>query len=330
MPELSIIIVNWRSFDYLCECLESVYSTSRDIGFEVIVVDNASGGQDADKIAQAFPQVLLVCSDQNLGFARANNVGFNRSSGPYVVFLNPDTKILGSALSTMLAQAKALPDAAIVGCKLLNRDGTVQTSCIQRFPTIVNQVLDIEYLRLRWPQSRLWGIAPLYSDNPLPVEVEVVSGACLMIRRDVFARAGGFSTEYFMYAEDMDLCYRIRQLGWKAYYTGEARVIHYGGGSSKRREGDSWAAVMQRRAMLRFYELMYGRIHAFLFRAAMGCAAAFRLVAFLVFSPLRQRAYDKKLLHADSAKWLGILKWALGLDRLTPDAVSTTSDHSLR
>lgn len=131
--ELSIIIVNWNSLAFLRACLVSVYQHIAEIPFEVIVVDNASPEDDIDSLKQRFPDVQLIKSVVNLGFAGANNLGFKESKGDYVLFLNPDTQLIGNAIETMLDQAKLLPDAGVVGCKLLNTDLSVQTSCIQRF-----------------------------------------------------------------------------------------------------------------------------------------------------------------------------------------------------
>ena len=317
MPELSIIIVNWNSLAYLRDCLPSLYANSAGCDFEVVVVDNASTGDDAQQIAAEFPQVCLIRSEKNIGFARANNLGFERCSGKYVLFLNPDTKMIGPAIARMLERLKSLPDAGIVGCKLLNTDGTIQTSSVQRFPTILNQMLDIEFLRLRWHRWNFWGIAPLFTANGSPVEVEVVSGACLMIRRDIFAQLGGFSTAYFMYAEDVELCYQTQRAGKKAYYVGDATVIHYGGGSSKRRGSNQWTAIMQRRALLLFCQRTHGRAYAAAFRLAMGFVALCRLAVFALLFPFRNNAYEKRILHSAPSKWIGVLKWAVGLDRIS-------------
>lgn len=194
-----------------------------------------------------FPNVIAIASEKNLEFARANNLGVQHSSGEYLLFLNPDTRVLGPAIPNMLETLKAMGGAGIMGCKLLNSDGSVQTSCIQRFPTIMNQILELEFLRVRWPKWKFWGIAPLFSDSAQVSEVEVVSGACLMIDRELFERIGGFSEQYFVYAEDVDLCYRIRKSDGKAYYTVNGTVVHHGGGTSRSRRGNAWVAVMQRR-----------------------------------------------------------------------------------
>lgn len=314
MLELSIIIVNCNSTAYLRKCLASLRRNALGNEPEIFVIDNASMCDDPGQLVAEYPEVRLIRSEVNLGFARANNLGFEYSRGAYLLFLNPDTEIVGDAIGTMLARLRSLPDAGIMGCKLLNADGSVQTSCIQRFPTILNQALNIEYLRQRWPKLRLWGIAPLYSHPSQPVQVQVISGACLMIKRDVFEKVGKFCEDYFMYGEDADLCYRVREFGGKAFYTGEAMVTHYGGGSTNRKDANHWAAVMQRRAILQFLRRTRGPVAAAAYRATMTIAAAVRLVAFALLAPLRAHAAEKGLVCATAGKWIAVLKWAVGLD----------------
>ena len=309
--------MNWNSLSYTCECLASIFSEPDAHDLEVIVVDNASNRDETLPIKSRFPSVITVRSHQNLGFSGANNLGFEQSSGEHLLFLNPDTKVIAPAIRTMSKHLQATLGAGIMGCKLLNTDGSVQTSCIQRFPTILNQCMDLDFLRSRHPLWKIWGIAPLFSEAKEPAAVEVVSGACLMMKRDLFERVGKFSEKYFMYAEDVDLCYRAAQSGWKAYYTGEATVVHHGGGTSKGRRGDAWIAVMQRRAILTFCRVAHGRLYAAGYRLAMGINAGCRLLLLAAFSPIRYLATQGSPLYTSMSKWLGVLKWSIGLDRPT-------------
>ena len=316
MPELSIIIVNWNSFQWLPECLGSILSTTSSSEVEIIVVDNASTEDESIRIKKLFPQVNVIRSNKNLGFAGANNLGVRKSRGSFLLFLNPDTRVLGFAIDTMLGYLRSTPDAGAVGCKLLNTNGSIQTSCIQKFPTIVNQLLDIESLRLRWPHWKLWGISPLFSSDPTPKEVEVISGACLMMERKTFLQAGMFSEQYFMYAEDVDLCHQVRQLGKRNSYVGEASVIHHGGGPSKSRNGSQWVAIMQRRAILKFCERTRGRLYAEIYRLATGLGAAARIGLLTLLIPFR-RLQERKTLLSTTKKWLAVLIWSAGLESQT-------------
>lgn len=308
--DLSIVIVNWNSVNYLRECLGSIYDNCKGLRHEVIVVDNASPQRDIEQLPAEFPAMILVKSAVNLGFAGANNLGFRRSSGKHILFLNPDTRILGAAIRTILSHAKELPHAGIVGCKLLNTDGSIQTSCIQRFPTILNQALDVEFLQLRWPQMSFWGIAPLFADRPAPAKVEVVSGACMMVSREVFEGVRGFSEDYFMYAEDLDLCYKVMKANFANYYVGDAEVIHHGGKSSGQREVNEWATQMKFRSILHFCKKTRGSVYSGLFRLTLAVTAFCRLILIAVAFPFGKAATLKSVF----SKWRAVLRIALGLD----------------
>jgi GT2 family glycosyltransferase len=311
--ELSIICVNWNSLEYLFDCVASIYEHTSQISFEVIVVDNASPEGGVEMLKEDFPQVKIVRSDRNVGFAGANNLGFRQSSGRHVLLLNPDTKLIGPAINIMLEQIKLLPDAGIVGCKLLNTDLSTATSSIQKFPTILNQVFTVEYFRLRFPKCRLWDISPLFSENTHPVKVEVIPGACMMLKREAFERAGLLTADYFMYAEDIDLNYKLRRLGFSSYYVGEARIVHHGGRSSSRQKVSQWSTVMTYNAMLRFYRMSRGRTYGAAYRVAMGLAAGARLVLLAIMFPFG----DRIGIRYAAAKWSTVLKWAIGVERLS-------------
>lgn len=310
--ELSIICVNWNSVDYLRECIASVYEFTSGISFEIIVVDNASPQRDVDTLKKQFPKITIIKSDENLGFAGANNIGFKHSTGEYVLFLNPDTKLISPAISTMVGHIRSLPDAGIIGCKLLNSDLSVQLTSIQKFPTILNQVLDVEYLQLRWPRCFLWEIAPLFSDKVKQIKVEVISGACMLLSREVFEQVGMFSEDYFMYGEDIDLNYKIKRAGFSNYYIGEAAIVHHGGGSSSRRSVSQWKTVMKYRAMRRYYRNTRGPVYESTYRITMGCAAMARLTLLALAYPLGNILWDKQSIEIASEKWRAVLKWAIG------------------
>lgn len=305
--DVSIIFVNWNSVDYLREAIASIGDHTRDIEFEIIVVDNASLAGDADVIEREFPHINLIRSRENLGFAGANNLGFKHSSGKYVLFLNPDTRLITPAINHMFMSLQSLPDAGMVGCKLLNDDLSVQTSSIQTFPTILNQLLDADCLRSRWPASRLWGIAPLFSDSPEPARVEVISGACMMLKRDVFEQVGLFTEDYFMYAEDLDLCYKVASAGYSNYYVGTAAVVHYGGKSSN----PLWATQMKWQSIPRFCSKHRGRFYGLVFRAAMAVAAVGRLATIKTMSLFGNTFGSREALKSSLAKWNVILKTLL-------------------
>jgi GT2 family glycosyltransferase len=208
----------------------------------------------------------------------------------------------------MLCHLRSLQGAGIVGCRLLNGDLSVQTSSIQRFPTILNQVLQSERLRLRWPGFSLWNIGPLFFDGVAPAKVEAVSGACMMMRREVFAAVGGFSEAYFMYSEDLDLCYRVKRAGYTNYYVGDASIIHFAGRSSR----PEWATMMKCTSDLRFCALNRGRAYGALFRAALIANAMVRLAVIGAVSAFRKMTGGGNSLREKTAKWRAVLKTLSG------------------
>jgi N-acetylglucosaminyl-diphospho-decaprenol L-rhamnosyltransferase len=310
--DLSIIYVNWNSVDYIRESIDSVCKNTSGLRVEIIVVDNASPQGNVDLLRDVFHEVVVIKSSTNLGFAGANNLGFRHSSGDYVLFLNPDTKLVGPAINTMLDRAKGVPDAGIVGCRLLNSDLSVQITAIQKFPTILNQVLDFEYLQMRWPNCSLWSIAPLFDPEVSMLKVEVISGACMLMARSAFERAGMFTEEYFMYAEDIDLNYKVRQSGYSNYYVGDATIIHYGGKSSGQQRVSHWSTMMKYRAMGKLFDNTKGRAQGALYRVAMGCAAVGRLALLVCAYPLGNFFWDRASLRYAIEKWKVVLRWALG------------------
>lgn len=305
--DVSVIIVNWHSRELLRACLESMRRSVVRASVEVVVIDAASFDGCGEMLAADYPHVRFIQSAGNDGFARSNNRAAERAQGRHLLFLNPDTELVGPAIETLLGSLVSLPRAGLVGAKLLNADGTVQTSCVQAIPTIPNQLLDSEYLRRLWPGSRLWGNAALSAPGMKPREVEAVSGACLMIARDLYERVGGFSEDYFMYAEDIDLAYKVQQAGYRIYYVPEAVVIHHGGQSSGQRV-NAFAAVMMPEAIARFLSKTRGRTYGAGYRAALGLAAIGRLA---VLAPSRYIRSNASV-SASVEKWRAVLQWSVG------------------
>jgi N-acetylglucosaminyl-diphospho-decaprenol L-rhamnosyltransferase len=309
--EVSVICVNWNSVSYLRECLASIYEHTTALRFEIIVVDNASPDGGVDVLKMEFPEIALVKSVRNLGFAGACNLGFRHSSGEYILLLNPDTELVGPAINTLLTQMKGLPDAGIVGCKLLNTDLSVQTASVQKFPTLLNQLTNIESLRTRWPGCPLWDISPLFRNSESPVKVEVIPGACMLLRRDIFERAGLLTEDYFMYAEDIDLNYKVKRLGLSSYYVGAAQIVHHGGTSSSRQPASHWSILMKHRAMTKYYHMLGGPVYGQLYRLTMGLSALLHVALLTFGAPFR----DRDIVRLKLAKWSTVLRWAVGIDQ---------------
>ena len=309
-PDVSIVIVNWNSSAYLRECLASIAEQTHGFKLEIIVVDNASTEHGLEHVEREFPEARFLRLEKNLGFAGANNEGFRHAHGRYLLLLNPDTKLVTPAINIMLGAIGRLPDAGIMGCTLLNTDLTVSTTSIQKFPTILNQLLTFEYLRVRFPACPLWNIDPLFRESQEPVRVDVIPGACMFLRRDVFERAGLLSEHYFMYAEDIDLNYKVSRLGLASYYIGQARIVHHGGGSSSQQAVSRWSTVMTKRAMVRYFRTSRGRAYSIAYQITMGISAIVRLTVLGILCCLGQR--DR--VANSMGKWFTILKWSLCRD----------------
>jgi GT2 family glycosyltransferase len=310
--DLSIIIVNWNSKEYLRKCVSSILAGTRGLEFEIIVIDSASFDGCTEMLQGEFPQVRFIQSRENLGFAKSNNLAFKSAVGESVLFLNPDTEIVGPAINVLHSALKLLPDAGVVGGKLLNSDGTVQTSCVQAFPTILNQLLSAEALRRLTPKARLWGIRAIFENGGKPSAVDMISGACLMMRRSVFENIGQFSSDYFMYAEDVDLCYKCRKLGFNNYYFSEAVVVHHGGGSSQQARSN-FSDIMLVESNRQFFNKWRGGIYSGCYRLMLSGSALIRVALLLILSPVLLVKSGVSRWKASCSKWFAVLNWGLGL-----------------
>ena len=325
--DLSIVIVNWNSMDCLLDCLASIEKTTRDIEYEIVVVDNASVDEPLHLISDKFPLVQLIKSDSNLGFARANNLGSDSAHGDTILFLNPDTLILGDAISLMLRLMDADPGIGILGCRLLNPDLGLQISAVQPFPTILNQLVTLDGLKSRWPQLPMWGMRPLLSEDADSVhEAEVVSGACLMIKKDIFKKVRGFSTEYFLYSEEMDLCRKVADSGWKVCRAGDARVIHLGGQSTKKR-GSAFSHVVMRESVFKLLQKFRGTAYAQAYRTALFLSAAARLAVLVPLRIVAVRSHDRERILYAQEKWRRIASWCLALEGWSKELTTTATDN---
>ena len=315
--DLSIVIVNWNSAAFLQKCLESIYTNTKGVRFEVVVVDNASRDGCEQMLTTHFPFVRFIQSGSNLGFARANNLAFHVSSGRYVLFLNPDTEVIGSAFERLVGFLNENSQAGIAGPRLLNSDGSIQSSCIRSFPTIVNEAFDSNFLRRKFPRSRWWGISPLFENRQIPSAVDAISGASLMIRRSVFEAVGLFTTSYFMYAEDVDLCFKVRTAGWENFFVPDAAVVHHGGQSTRAQDDGNFSDVVLRESRWRFFQTRKNEVYSFCYRASTMIAAIVRL-ALLGGAWIASSTEHRNSIRLSCRKWARVLRWSIGLERWVP------------
>ena len=230
--DVSVLVISFNTRDLTLACLDSVFRETKGIGFEVIVVDNASRDGSAEAISERFPQIKLVASEQNLGFAKANNMAAQDARGDFLLLLNSDTVILDGAIQKAVAFARSRPDADIVGGRTFFENLSLnRTSCHGR-PTPWSLFCMGVGVSSVFRRSRVFNPEGLGAWQRDTVgEVDVVTGCFLLIKRELWDRLNGFDESFFMYGEDTDLCVRARDLGGRCFVCPDARLIHYGGQS---------------------------------------------------------------------------------------------------
>jgi O-antigen biosynthesis protein len=235
MIDLSIIIVNYNVKEFLLNLLDSISLSIKNISAEIIVVDNASDDGSVEILHERFPHVKLIANKNNVGFGSANNQAMKIASGKYFLLINPDTIVREDTFTKMIEFFENSPKVGIAGCKVLNPDGTLQLACRRSFPGPWTSFTKVTGLSRLFPRSRAFARYNLtYLDENKTYEVDAVSGAFLMIRKDVYEKVGGFDEQFFMYGEDLDLCYRVQKSDYKVFYVHTTEIIHYKGESTKR------------------------------------------------------------------------------------------------
>lgn len=245
---ISIVIVNYKVPYCLQEALRSLRQTELYDRSEVIIVDNASGDNSKEIVISEFPEVRWIQLKSNIGFGKACNVGVHHASGQFLLFLNPDTVISSNALSQAVRFMENHPETGLLGPKILNPDGTLQLSCRRSFPTPLVAFYYFSGLSRLFPKSKRFGRYNLtYMDEKGTAQVDAISGSFMFMRLELFREIGGFDERFFMYGEDIDLCFRIRQKGYQIWYHPQIQIIHLKGKSSAKR---------QIRSRIYFYDAM--------------------------------------------------------------------------
>lgn len=231
---LSVIIVNYRVGHFLHQCLRSVERAAHSVETEIIVVDNASGDGSVEMLRRLYPAVTFIESPENLGFARANNLALRRSRGRYALLLNPDTLVPEDLFADAVRFLDSTPRAGCMGVKMLKADGRFALESRRGTPTPFVAFCKMAGLCALFPRSRTLGRYYMqYLDPEATAEIEVVSGACMFLRQEALGHSGLLDKDYFMYGEDIDLSYRIRQTGYTCHYLPHP-ILHYKGESTER------------------------------------------------------------------------------------------------
>ena len=247
---VSVLIISFNTRALTLQCLRSVHEQTRGVEYEVVVVDNASDDGSADAIAAEFPSVRLIRLEENIGFARANNLAAKSALGRYLLLLNPDTVILDGAIQKAVAFADANPRAGIVGGRTYFGDHRLNYNSCHGAPTPWSQLCKGLGLSAVFRRSRLFdpeSLGPWQRDDVR--EVDAVTGCFLLIERDLWNRLGGFDESFFMYGEDTDLCLRAARLGRASMICPDCTLIHYGGQSDRVR-ADKMVRLFRAKAQL--------------------------------------------------------------------------------
>jgi hypothetical protein len=233
--DLSIVIVNYNVKEFLQNLLHSIEKASSNISKEIIIIDNASDDGSVEVIKDKFPSTKLIENKINVGFGKANNQGLEIARGEHILFINPDCIVSEDTFDKLITFFESNPNCGLAGCKILNSDGSLQLACRRSFPGPWTSFTKVTGLSGLFPNSKIFARYNLtYRDENKTYEVDAVSGSFMMMRRDVYKKTGGFDEQFFMYGEDLDLCYRVQKAGYKVFYVHNTQVIHYKGESTKR------------------------------------------------------------------------------------------------
>ncbi len=243
-----------------------MFDQTRKVAIKVIVVDNASADGSVETVAREFPRVHLIANTENRGFAAANNQGLRNAEGRYVLLLNPDTIILDGAVDKAAAFADQNPDAAVIGCQVLENESTIQRTCFA-FPSLSSLILTGSGLDRIFPRSRIFGKHNMgWWNRDTQREVDVVSGMFFLVRREAIRQVGLMDEDYFVYAEETDWCWRFRQAGWRCLFFPAAKIIHLDGGSKSTSQVSVKMYVQLQKSLLIFFRKRLGRLSFYLAR----------------------------------------------------------------
>ncbi|WP_312321839.1 glycosyltransferase family 2 protein [Soonwooa sp.] len=234
MVKISVVIVHYNVADLLRNCILSINKYFTDVNFEILVVDNLSPNDDWKNLIQEFPKVNFIASQKNNGFSIANNIGVEHAKGEYILILNPDTEIEGFYIKELLDFADSKPKFGCLGVRMHDKQGVFLPESKRSVPDMRNS-----FEKLFTPFSKK-STAKTYYRNDIGefeiAECEVFTGAFLIVKKVVYREVGGFDEAYFMYGEDIDLCYTIAQHGYQNYYYGKYSILHYKGESTMKDE----------------------------------------------------------------------------------------------
>lgn len=284
--DLSILIVNYNTCQLTVDCLRSVFASETEYTYEVILIDNNSKDESVQTIRELFPQVKLIENTENSGFAKANNQGMEVAEGRYMLLLNSDTIIQQDTIETMVAFMDYNPIIGASGCKIVLPDGSLDKACKRGFPTpsaSFYYAFGLSKLFPNKPEFNRYQLGYLNPDVEYPVDCLV--GAFMLVRRETIEQVGGLDETFFMYGEDIDWCYRIKQAGWGIHYYPRTTIIHYKGGSARRRP---FKIIYEfHRAMILFHRKHYRQKYNIFVNGAVYAGVGLKLLLSLLMNRLK-------------------------------------------
>ena len=264
--DLSIIIVNYRTYDLTKQTIESVISKNHPFSYKIYIVDNASMDGSLEKLEKDFSEekkiglIKFIVSKENKGFAYANNLALKQISAEHVLLLNSDTIVIDDCLEKCIEYLDSHPKTGALGCKVILPDGKLDKACRRSFPDVKVSFYRMSGLSRLFPNSKRFGKYNLcYLDEDQTYPIDCLVGAFMMIKSSVIQEIGILDETFFMYGEDIDFCYRIKEAGWQIIYNGSAKIIHYKGSSSQKQK--SKLIYEFYRAMYIFYNKHYKKNH---------------------------------------------------------------------
>lgn len=302
--DLSIIIVNYNSTSDLLDCIKSIHQSVKRLIYEIIVVDNNSNDQSvlACKLRE-YSFIKFYPSERNNGFAAANNMAIRCAKGSILLLMNPDTLVVNGALEEMYEFLCHHGEVGIVGPLIINDSGEVDLCCARRSPDIFTEIFYYTGLANAFPKSKVFGhYLMTYWDHKTPREVELISGACMMIKKQAAKKVGYMDERFFLYGDDVEWCYRFRKMGFKIHFYPHVRIIHKGGKSTSQMK--STAALISLDSMYKFIKLYHGDIAGIVYRITMFSIFVMKSI----FSLITFR--DSIMIYYNRMLWaLGVLKF---------------------
>jgi N-acetylglucosaminyl-diphospho-decaprenol L-rhamnosyltransferase len=291
-PSLDVVVVSYRCRALLRNCLRSLEMHPARLRMSIYVVDNASGDGTVEMLAEEFPDVEAIALSSNAGFSVANNIGIRRGAGRYVLVLNPDTRVTAGALDHMLELMEERRDVGISGCRLELNDGSFDHAAKRSFPTIVGALGHFTGIGRRDRASNR--LAQYRAPEVEHGEVDAVNGAFMLLRRSALEEVGLFDEGFWMYMEDLDLCFRFARAGWKTWYESSVTIVHVKAATSgtNRKPRLNYAFHY---SMYRFYRKHYAEQRSAAFNSLVYAGIALKLALSVIRGSFRRHLLDRRL-----------------------------------